>query len=425
MRVKRWQGFLGIMFLLMLLPAVALASPIEHVQVNIQDSAQRAGGVLLARMSSSMQVVAEQLLVDRETEQISTAQDEYVSLLREVADRVLTGYQVEKVRLIIGQTAKVNIILSPWGKVIEDVQVDIRFSDVDDHMAQELLTKMPHLQEKIKNTVRGASVDATDWAGGLLRQMIRAEVVEALPNFKAAIELIRQGDKAVVQIVIYPVGKLVQNVQLEIMSDNMPNILFVETTKVFEQEVSNLRGLPVQYVEDNIDAVQNRLLEVLKKQKAIKLYGIIPTLTIIPGPDTVVKARLDSPRYKVWFEGYSDVGRDKQNLSAVAHMGKYISGLDEVFVETSVMFNPVRWEVSPGYMHKLGHLSLGYARRLSDEENNYRLEYKFSSKWKIRAEHFGGNTNNELGVRYRIHEFLSAEYVYTKDKAYLRLVGNL
>lgn len=28
-----------------------------------------------------------------------------------------------------------------------------------------------------------------------------------------------------------------------------------------------------------------------------------------------------------------------KNLSAVAHMGKYISGLDEVFVKPLVMFN--------------------------------------------------------------------------------------
>lgn len=423
--MKWWQGVLEIIFILMFLPAVAIAAPIEHVQVGIQDSAHCAGRILLDRMTSSIQVVAEQLLLERETTKILADQTEYSHLLQEVADRVLTGYQVEKVDLTIGQTTKVNIILSPWGKVIEKVQVDIRFSDVDDNMAKELLKKMPQLQTRIKGAVMGASVDATDWAGGILRQMIRAEVVAALPNFKAAVDLIRQGDSAVVQVVVYPVGKLVQNVQWEIMSDNMPNILFLETNKVFTQEVNNLRGLPVEYVRDNVADVQRRLLEVLKKQKAIKLYGIVPTLTIIPGTDTLVKARLDSPHYKVWFEGYSDIGRDGQNTSGVAHVGKYISSADEIFAEASVTFNPMEWEVAPGYMRKIGHLSLGYARRISDEENNYRLEYKFSSRWKIRAEHFSGFPNNEFGLRYRIHEFLSAEYVYSKDKAYLRLVGNL
>jgi len=42
-----------------------------------------------------------------------------------------------------------------------------------------------------------------------------------------------------------------------------------------------------------------------------------------------------------------------------------------------------------------------------------------------RIEHFSGPNSNEFGIRYRIHEFLSTEYVYSKDKTYLRIVGNL
>ena len=48
-----------------------------------------------------------------------------------------------------------------------------------------------------------------------------------------------------------------------------------------------------------------------------------------------------------------------------------------------------------------------------------------SPKWRLRAEHFSGDDRNEYGVRYRIHEFLSAEYVYGGDEFYLRLIGNL
>ena len=425
MRIKSCYSIFGLLFVLMFLPTIVLAAPIEQVQVKIQDAGHHASDTLLARMTASIQVVAEQLLMDREIEKIEKSQSDYSNLLQEVADRVLTGYQVEKVSLILGPTTQVNIDLSPWGKVIEDVQVDIRFSDVDDNMAGELLQKMPQLQAQIKNTVLGASVDATDWAGGILREMIRSDVSVALPNFRAAIDLSRQEDKAVVQVVIYPVGKLVQNVHLEIMSDNMPNILFLDTKNIFGREVNNLRGLPIQYINDNLESVRQRLLKVLRQQKAVKLYGIVPTITIVPGTDTIVEAQLDSPRYKVWFEGYGDVGRDGHNISGVAHIGKYISGADEIFAEASVIVNPAEWDFSPGYMRKLGDASIGYSRRISAGENNYKFEYKFSPKWKIRIEHFSGPNSNEFGIRYRIHEFLSTEYVYSKDKTYLRIVGNL
>lgn len=38
---------------------------------------------------------------------------------------------------------------------------------------------------------------------------------------------------------------------------------------------------------------------------------------------------------------------------------------------------------------------------------------------------FSGDNRNEFAVRYRIHEFLSAEYVYGGKDFYLRLIGNL
>lgn len=47
----------------------------------------------------------------------------------------------------------------------------------------------------------------------------------------------------------------------------------------------------------------------------------------------------------------------------------------------------------------------------SDHENNYRLEYDVSPKWRLRAEHFSGTNVNEFGARFRIHEFLGVEYV--------------
>lgn len=411
--------------LALFLPLPAEAAPIETVQVEIRDAGGGTSEVLLARMGSSIKVVAEQLLLERDTFQIEVVRGDYERLLREVGDRVFTGYQVDKLQLRVDKHARVAVELSSWGKRINDVEVDLQFSGVASEASGYLLQRMPALEERIKHVVLGASVDSTDWAGGVLRQQLRKEVGQALPEFRAAVDLSSQNDKAVVQIVVYPVGQLVHNVTLELMSDNMPNILFMETRERFEQKSSSLRGLPVQYVKDNLAVLQAGLLEFLQKEKAVKLYGIVPGVVIKPGADTTVEVRLDSPNYKIWFEGYGDLGRDEQNISGTAHLGKYISGADEFFVEASVVFNPDKWEYAPGYMRKMGDMSVGYARRVTSHENNYRFEYKFAPRWRFRAEHFSSSDNNEFGVRYRIHEYLSTEYVYSKEKSYLRIVGNL
>lgn len=58
-------------------------------------------------------------------------------------------------------------------------------------------------------------------------------------------------------------------------------------------------------------------------------------------------------------------------------------------------------------------------------DNNYKLEYELSPKWRLRSEYYSKENRNEFGVRYRIHEFLGLEGVYGDDELYLRVIGNL
>jgi len=150
-----------------------------------------------------------------------------------------------------------------------------------------------------------------------------------------------------------------------------------------------------------------------------------PTVRIVPAADTLVEIRMEADKYKLWLEGYGDTGRDGNGLSGKAHLGKYISEKDEIFAELSVTMEDVEWDFAPGFAHREAKTTVSYARRISANENDYRLEYEFSPKWRLRAEHFSGSNINEFGARFRIHEFLSVEYVYSNDKPYLRIIGNL
>ncbi|MBQ7417243.1 MAG: hypothetical protein IJV18_03970, partial [Acidaminococcaceae bacterium] len=69
--------------------------------------------------------------------------------------------------------------------------------------------------------------------------------------------------------------------------------------------------------------------------------------------------------------------------------------------------------------------TLSYMYRVPSDSHVIRAEYDFTPKWRLRYEHFGDTGDNEYAVRYRIHEFLSGEYVYSTEKSYFRIVGNL
>ena len=273
--------------------------------------------------------------------------------------------------------------------------------------------------------LQGSSADASDWAGGVLRRLVREQIERTLPEFRAAVDLVREDQRTVVQIVIYPVGQLVQKIDYEMVSQSIPNLLLLNIKQRYEQKTQAIRGLPVAYVSKHKDELQQQLLEQLSCEPEVLQYNLQPEVMLTPGVNSGVSIRLESGEYKIWFEGYGDIGRDENNISGRAHFGKFFSKRDEVFGEIGVVLDEVHWDFSAGYALHHGKTTLSYMRRSPSGENVYRLEQAIAPKWRLRAEYFSADDTTEIGVRYRIHEFLSAEYVYSSDKSYFRIVGNL
>ncbi len=403
----------------------AFSAPIENVNVQVVDTNGGTSRVLLDKMSSSMQVVADQIFLDKDAGQVAAAADDYRRLLVEIGDRVFTGYELSDVRLKPGARTDIVLYARPWNRVVTKPVIDLQFSGVEPQTAELLQRRVPLLRSRLEQAISGASEDAGDWVGGVLRKMVWREVEGQLPEFKAAVDVLQENGGTVVQVVIYPVGQLVSNVVYELRSEAIPNILLMELKYKYAAECDKLRGLPVAYVRTHKSELESALTEKLLAEKAVKNFDLQPSVSLTPGAELGVNIMINSDDYKLWFEGYGDVGRDKDNLSGKAHIGKFISPRDEVFGEAEVILDDVQWRFGAGYARYWGKSVWSYMRRMPVGDNDYKLEYNLSPKLRLRAEHFSGEDRNEFGVRYRIHEFLSAEYVYGGDEFYLRIIGNL
>lgn len=403
----------------------AFSAPIEQVKVEVVDTQGGTSKLLLNKMAGSMQVVADQLFLDKDTAKIKGCEADYVRLVQEIGDRVFTGYELSDVALSVDINTKLVLYARPWNAVISSPEIDMQFSGVEPRSARLLEKRLPALREQLAQAISGASVDASDWAGGVLRKMVRDEVQRTLPEFKPAVDVLQENGKTVVQVVIYPVGQLVRNVKYELRSEAIPNILLMQLKYKYAGECDKLRGLPVAYVERHRAELEEQLTAKLLAEPEVKNYDLKPVVKLTPGADLGVNIMINSDDYKIWFEGYGDVGREKENLSGKAHIGKFISPRDEIFGEAEVVLDDVQWRFGAGFSRYWGKSSWSYSRRMPIGDNDYRLEYSLSPKWRLRAEHFSSDDRNEFGVRYRIHEFLSAEYVYGGDEFYLRIIGNL
>ena len=377
-----------------------LAAPVTKVNVTIRDEAGKTSPVLLHKMEDSMQVVASQLFNSRDSEFIMADRSGYEHLLSEISDRVITGYQTNRVLLSVvhdPEGAAVDLAFSvvPWAQTVQQVDVDIQFSGVSPFASAVLQAKIPALREQLQETLQGAS------------------------------DLTTKDGSAQVQVVIYPVGELVRTVEYSMISRSIPNILLMQLKYKYADKAKALQGLPVSCLEANQEILTERLLQELSEEPQVRRHHLKPQVIIHPGPETRVDLLLESDEYKIWFEGYGDIGRKDHNLSGRAHIGKFISRRDEIFGEVGVDLKDVKWDFNAGYAYHWGKATLSYMRRIPADANVYRFEYDFTPKWRFRYEHFGNTKENEYAVRYRIHEFLSGEYVYSTNKSYFRIVGNL
>ena len=405
----------------------AFSMPIENVRVQIVDTNNGTSAPLLEKMNNSMQVVVEQLLQDKDTGTTEAAKADYARLLAEIGDRVFTGYELQQVELDVGSDTNVRMYLRPWNNTIQHTKVELAFSGLGQQSAAMLKKRLPGLEDELAKVVTGASVDAVDWAGSILRKQVREKVEQALPEFKAAVDLV-QDDKsndAVVQVVVYPIGEAITNIDYGMHSETVPNLLLMQMKYKYAERCNEFRGLPVGYVKRHKDELANVLEEELKQESVVRQLNLVPKVTFVPGVDTGVDISLSTNKYKIWLEGYADIGRKDDNLSGKAHIGKYFSPKDEMFVEQELVTDDVHWSTNLGYARTWWKSTWSFRRRIPEADNVYKLEYRLEPKWALRMEHYSGNNRNEYAVRYRIHEFLSAEYVYGGKESYLRIIGNL
>ena len=136
----------------------AFSAPVAQVEVQVVDTQGGTSQLLLEKMGSSMQVVADQLFLERDSEKLAACQADYVHLLQEIGERVFTGYELLDVQMEPGARTKLVLYARPWSGVIEKPVIDLQFSGVEPQTAKLLEQRIPQLEAQLEQTIRGASV---------------------------------------------------------------------------------------------------------------------------------------------------------------------------------------------------------------------------------------------------------------------------
>ncbi|WP_346353595.1 hypothetical protein [Azotosporobacter soli] len=397
---------------------------VENIQVAVT-SANPLATALQARLENSLATVTRQMLSGKNVEEIRQRQGQYERVLQEVFTRVLFGYEVERVELVPGRQMQVRMQVTPWGDLVEQVDVQFDYGNLPQELQPLLEKDLAGLTEGMRNLFVGLPVDSEDWAIGVAKTELRDRAALQLPEYTLGVEL-ASGTHSVVKITLVPNGQLVQDSRISIRSPNLPNLLLLDLKPVLAQEITSWRNLPVGWVARHRDYFVQRLLKKAEQAPLTKRYNLQYQIELQPGSlvDVYLTAKTDG--YKINAEGYLDMGRKENNTSARLHAGRMMNKQEELFGEVDFYPTTFTWKFSGGVSHHFGReTDIGFQYLLSDRQGKWWLRQNLSDSWQLRLERYPKNSDYEMGLRYRLHEFLSVEYVFTKQENWLRLIGVL
>lgn len=408
------------------MPSMAQASEPVVEKVTVSITANPAPPDRIAkRMATSVGTVGEQMLVGRNINDVAIGKTSYEKLIKEIFDRVLVGYWVQSVRLVPASDTTIQVEVAPWGEVVHDVALEVDVGNFSPELINLVKKDMGNIEDRINDVLVGLPIDAVDWAGGVSKNVIREILDSKLPEFRANFDII-PGARTVVKVSLSPLGPTVRDINVSLRSHTIPNVVLSIVRGTVDQASKNLVGVPVAFVERHRADLTARLTDAALRHPIVKRYALTLTPAIYAGRDTDIALDVETDQYKVALEGYMDMGRREDNIFFQLHVGKIINKRDEVFMEAHFIPSTVEWEFNPGWAHFITTgTSAGIKHNISNQYNILWIDQDVNRNITLRFEHTPASDRDEFAIRYKLHDFLSAEYVATKEDKWIRLIGSL
>lgn len=417
---------IGLIFSIVPTAVVASDNSLERVQkieATVNCAEYQLPQLVQARVTETVRVVSEKIIVGSTLAEIESKKAQDAILLKEVFNRALMGYVVDDVEIIAGQTTKIIVNLHLLGDVVKAVKVTCNFHGVDQDFNALFLTNINAIQKKIEDTLIFLPIDAVDWSGNLVKLAVQEYFTLELPDYRPSIEIVA-GQTVKVNIEAIPIGTQIRSTQIKLKTQSFPNAMLYDFRSQLEELSQRLNGLPVALVITNKAFFDNWLYEKAITNSVAQRWGLFVKVDLEPAADTEILIDTKAEKYNVYAEGYFDFGKDKDNVSGKAHVGRYWSKRDELFTELQFVPSTLKWHILLGTAHKI------------DKYTYFAVKYDFTQKgivlwlhqdigkrWKFEVDRFMPTGSNEFRLRYMLHDYGGLEYVVNSNENFLRFVA--
>ena len=312
-------------------------------------------------------------------------------------------------------------------EIIRTVITEIYYGNLTEEAAKYVQKDTISVPVLMTELLTGLPVDSVGWAESVSQSAGRDLMKQILPEFDAKFE-VHSGKETKVRIFLIPKGEIVRSSVLSFHKTTIPRILLFRAASRTEEAMKGLEGLPVSFVARHSQDISNHMKEILLADSFIKKYEIDVETNLSAGTDSVLKVDALTDHWIIKTEAWLDTGRDgDKNYAFRGMLGHYMGKHDVLFGEVQLYPGPMEWNVYGGWQHRFGDVfEIGYKYDFMESTNHVFARVPFGEKVALRYNYDFGKKESEYGLSYKIHNYMTLEYVYNEEEGkWLRLIANL
>ena len=406
----------------------AIAASVEQVTVHVASVEEAIPPLVEKRIAASIQTVGNHVFLNHDSDEIASRHEAYERTVNDIINRVLIGYTVESISIRPGSRTDLDIRIRPWGDTIRNVRFAVDYGALP-KMGQELVDKdLEHAGDMAESLLIGMPVDALDWANGAVKSVLENELEERVPEFYPHI-VIHGGPETDVTVYMLPKLPVVRNVRVAIKGDDVPKVIFLSARNQLERTYAGLAGLPVAFVRRHERDIAEALQGDVQRQWVVKNYGLHVTPSLSLGEDTAIDLTSQTAFYDIRGGAYIDAGRDHSSdddTVLMAHVGRKIGSHHEVYGAVKFVPSSLDWNFMPGYFYRFrSGTQAGYQFESLDDSQHLWLRQPLGGRWTLRYDRDLTHDDSEVGLHYRVDDYVGLEYIVSDHDAWLRIIGYL
>ena len=408
-------------------PVLASAAPIDSVSVSVQAEDGEMPPAIRDRIEAGILSIGKQVLLGKDADIFLQNRYRYDKILGDIVNRVVIGYVVSDLSVDYSADTRISVTLLPVGNMIEQVDTEIDYGNLSPAAKEWVQKDTGDIQVLMSNLLIGLPVDSVGWAESVSRSAGKDAIAKVLPEFQVNFEVIPD-TRTKVKIYLVPKGKIVRECTVDFRQTTIPRLLMLGAVNRTEAYLKELEGLPVGFLERHKTEIEASLEDILRSDSFIKRYQIETTGVLVPGEETILAVNALTDHWLIRMEAWLDAGRDgNKNTALTGILGHFIGKDNLLFGEARFYPGPVDWNVYAGFTHSFGDIfHVGYKYDFVESSNHVFGSVPLGQKFSLRYDRDFQNRENEFGLSYKLHNYMTLEYVYNDEEGkWLRLIANL